>query len=508
MSGSSPQTLCADAAVSMTTVNNNLSRSLKNVHRSIQHIRTERSGMYAILDPRFFNFQSCYIPIRCVETLPSFIKDTTDILTRLNNIQLEQDMFLVTCDVESLYTSICHDHGITASRFFLQMTDLDDELIQFIIDLVLFTTCLLLHATSAHHPQTIGAIPVGQFLRMKRICSDNTKFQKQARILTNNLQQRGYNHRSIRKGYRRALATPRSQLLCQRNKESREQPVRLITTFNSRWTEILDILKKYWPILHADEDLCRFLPAYPSVTWRRSKNLKDLLTRSHYVAPHRSPFSDRIGPRWGSFQCGDCSACQCIERVFSFENSDATRTYTITHHISCTTDMVVYYAYCPCKLIYVGMTTRQLKVRVLEHMRDIRNAVSVHDITTLKTLPKHFKSHHGSNPKWLRVRGIDRVQAGIRGGDYKKELLKREARWIVSLNTTTPRGLNESLSFKSFFRNNIWDLEYGYQLTQCPLMCNVFKNKHVYLQLTPPLHDEVEDGAVQRPLSLPQCVAA
>ncbi|CAJ0955764.1 unnamed protein product [Ranitomeya imitator] len=205
----------------------------------------------------------------------------------------------------------------------------------------------LLHASSAHHPQTTRAIPVGQFLRMRH------------------------------------------------------------------------------------EDLSRYLPANPSVTWRRSKNLKDLLTRSHYVAPQKSYFSTRAGPVWGSFQCGDCSACQYMDRAFTFDNNGMTRAYKITHHISCTTDMVIYYAYCPCKLIYVGMT-RQLRVRILEHAREIKNAAMAHDLSILKTIPKHFRTHHNSNPKTLRVKGIDRVQLGIRGGDYRKELLKRETKWLVA----------------------------------------------------------------------------
>ncbi|XP_077123749.1 uncharacterized protein LOC143781120 [Ranitomeya variabilis] len=76
---------------------------------------------------------------QCVETLPSFIRDTTDILNRLNGIQLEDNMYLVTCDVESLYTSIGHDHGITACHFFLNMANLDTDLGSFILELLQFS---------------------------------------------------------------------------------------------------------------------------------------------------------------------------------------------------------------------------------------------------------------------------------------------------------------------------------------------------------------------------------
>ncbi|CAJ0968111.1 unnamed protein product [Ranitomeya imitator] len=217
------------------------------------------------------------------------------------------------------------------------------------------------------------------------------------------------------------------------NKHQGNVPVRFITSFNSEWREISGVLRKHWPVLLADEDVASHILDYPSVTWRRSKNLKDM-----------------TGPRWGSFQCGDCSACQFMERTSTFSNSSGDRVFSVTHFINCRTDNVIYFAKCACDLIYIGMTTRELRVRILEHVRDIKNGAMALDIETLKTIPKHFRKYHNSNPKTFKVRGIDRVQLDIRGGNYKKELLKKETRWTVELNTLAPKGLNEYISFKSF----------------------------------------------------------
>ncbi|CAJ0919541.1 unnamed protein product [Ranitomeya imitator] len=309
-------------------------------------------------------------------------------------------------------------------------------------------TNTLLHATSSHHPQVFKSIPISQFLRMKRICSDESGFEKQAQILTANLKNRGYNRKVIRAGYRRAKFSSREQLLCCSKRQTAQdtQAVRLITGFNSQWREIMQVLGKHWAVLRADDDLASCIPKHPSVTWRRSKNLKDILTKSHYVAPQVQHFSNRAGPKWGSFQCGDCSACKFMDRAFVFNNSDNSRSFTITHNINCKTDNVIYFAYCPCGLIYIGMTTRQLpqlRVRILEHVRDIRNGALIEEMDLLKTIPKHFRQCHHSNPNALRVKGIDRVQLGIRGGDYKKELLKKESKWMVVLDTIAPRGALE-----------------------------------------------------------------
>ncbi|KAM4041148.1 uncharacterized protein ACNLHF_012329 isoform 1-T1 [Anomaloglossus baeobatrachus] len=50
-----------------------------------------------------------------VETLPSFLRDTKDILRRMEDVHLDKDMLLITADVEQLYTSIRHKDGLLAA---------------------------------------------------------------------------------------------------------------------------------------------------------------------------------------------------------------------------------------------------------------------------------------------------------------------------------------------------------------------------------------------------------
>lgn len=54
-----------------------------------------------------------------VNTLPSFVRDSRDVLLKLLYISLSEGALLVGIDVESLYTSIPHHWGITATAFFL-----------------------------------------------------------------------------------------------------------------------------------------------------------------------------------------------------------------------------------------------------------------------------------------------------------------------------------------------------------------------------------------------------
>lgn len=72
-------------------------------------------------------------------TLPSFLQDTKDTVTRLNEIHVTSQTMLASLDVELLYTNIQHDLGIAVVKHFLDMRSIylhpHDKLI---LDLLLF----------------------------------------------------------------------------------------------------------------------------------------------------------------------------------------------------------------------------------------------------------------------------------------------------------------------------------------------------------------------------------
>ncbi|XP_077137152.1 uncharacterized protein LOC143796543 [Ranitomeya variabilis] len=76
-------------------------------------------------------------PLVC--TLPSYIIDTGDFLSKIEGIPLESDIWFVTMDIESLHTSIRHDDGIKAVKIFLAMTNHSTESIDFLITLLHFS---------------------------------------------------------------------------------------------------------------------------------------------------------------------------------------------------------------------------------------------------------------------------------------------------------------------------------------------------------------------------------
>ncbi|CAJ0933779.1 unnamed protein product [Ranitomeya imitator] len=220
-------------------------------------------------------------------------------------------------------------------------------------------------ANSSHPPATIRGIPVGQFLRAKRICSNDSNFEKQAIDLRRRFTERGYSKKMIRKGYQRACGISRDRLLygpCKAKKMDQQHPIRFISTYSNQWNHLKDIIRKHWQVLKVDPVLCKILPESPSFVPKRSANLKDILVQSHYD-PKNSGTKKSLSGLPGFFPCGLCKGCLNHVKSRTFCNHDGSRSFNIWKHLSCNSQGVIYHAQCPCGKVYVGLTTLELKTR-------------------------------------------------------------------------------------------------------------------------------------------------
>ncbi|XP_069592039.1 uncharacterized protein [Ranitomeya imitator] len=309
----------------------------------------------------------------------------------------------------------------------------------------------ILHATSSHPTHVVRSISVSQFLRIRRICSTDGDFEKQSIEMKKRFYERGYSKRSIKHAYNRARNTNRHDLLYSKTDKQKVDSTRMITQYHSQWSKMYEVMKKHWPILMADKTLRQYIPPAPAITARRCDNLRDHLVRSFYTPTNQPQIfkGKKVIKTWGCKPCRKCIACPNIEEAKEFFSSDGKK-FTITHTINCSTQTVIYYAKCPCSLVYVGLTTRALKVRVREHVRGIIAAANESDLEQLKTIPRHFKEYHSCDPSGLKVRGIDHIRTNFRGGNLGRSLAQKEAKWIWTLKTVQPDGLNKNLSFAPF----------------------------------------------------------
>lgn len=100
---------------------------------------------------------------------------------------------------------------------------------------------------------------------------------------------------------------------------------------------------------------------------------------------------------------------------------------------------VIYLSKCPCWLGYVGKPTRPLK--------NLRTQIQHPDLW-LKIAIHFFTANH--IVRALKYEGIEQTKPSKRGGDINTQLLRREAFWIYTLDTISPRGKNEEFDLRPF----------------------------------------------------------
>ncbi|XP_056392638.1 uncharacterized protein LOC130285306 [Hyla sarda] len=270
-------------------------------------------------------------PVLGIEKVQFWGRYIDDILIIWQGTSIELEEFIARLNCNSINIKLTYSIAKPSIDFLDIKIDVDEQ--GFITtDLLWKQTAanMVLHATSAHPRHLINNIPVGQYIRARRICSNDFNFEKQAKDL---------------QGKKMNIAHP-----------DNENMIRLIVDHHSRTSEVHKILGKYWPILLSDPILASHLPDKPSLTYRRSKNLKDLLVHSYHRGTTPSNAFGSKGPKWGTYTCGHCVACKNIVKSETFANSDNSKEYRITHRIDCATNGVVYLASCPCGKIYVGLT--------------------------------------------------------------------------------------------------------------------------------------------------------
>ena len=299
----------------------------------------------------------------------------------------------------------------------------------------------LLHGESYHPTPLKKGIPMGQFKRIRRICSKDDTFQKHTRDLEDRFKQRGYPDQWIQPAADKFNCCTQSDCLkpIERPDRTSEQH-KCFVQYSPLGHHFEQVIKKHWHILSSDPILGRSFTTTPRIVYKRPPNLRNLLVRSHLRQDGPTHFLSNIPD--GNYKCGRCAQCSFTYKCHTFNHPTTGKRYKIRGVISCTTPNIIYMIKCVCGLAYIGKTLRSLKTRISEHRSDIRtkdfrNPVAVHF---------HQAQHCISSLKYI---GIERVTLPPRGGDIDNLLLKREAFWISTLDTVN-NGLNESFDIRPF----------------------------------------------------------
>lgn len=115
----------------------------------------------------------------------------------------------------------------------------------------------------------------------------------------------------------------------------------------------------------------KILPTRPGFVYRRAPNLRDKFVKKiGYFLDHKRFYT-----------CGRCKMCRTIKdssrKTTQFTSLATKKEYKIKNLITRQSMHVTYILTCPCGLQYVGRTTRQLNVRIREHLSNIKKGIQI-----------------------------------------------------------------------------------------------------------------------------------
>ena len=190
----------------------------------------------------------------------------------------------------------------------------------------------LLHSSS--HPSHVkNAIPYSQFLRLRRLCSDDSDFSNKSKEMCPFFEKRGYPASVIQAAHHHAQQIDRQSTLQTSQKQK-----------NDRIPFTLKILQN-------DPETGAIFSQPPLISFKRDKNIGNFLVRSAFKTIEKP----------GTFKCARsrCKTCPFVQNADKI--SGPKRSVKITDRFTCTSANVIYCITCTlCKKLYIGETGRRL----------------------------------------------------------------------------------------------------------------------------------------------------
>lgn len=275
---------------------------------------------------------------------------------------------------------------------------------------------IYLDFTSYHPEKQKLSIPYSQAIRLRRICSDTHDFDTSSKLLLGYFLNRGYPYKLLTESIRKARSMDRDSLLTT-NMGNPKRIIPYITEFNHHNAYLA---KKFYNTRSKVKVPGSQYTDRTMMTYRRSRNLKDLLVRTRYpVTTSKS----------GCTPCGNCPVCPRIQKTDIVHSTHNSYSHRISGYIDCNSANIIYMITCNrCRLQYIGQTSNSLSRRYTEHINSIRRKDDV-------SLSNHYHAgQHCIND--LTIVGLETNARPL------TTRLKLESAYIRIFETVHPKGLN------------------------------------------------------------------
>ena len=222
---------------------------------------------------------------------------------------------------------------------------------------------LYLNRKSCHPTHVIKNLPKGQFIRVRRICSDIADFESHADSMKRQFQLRGYDEKHLSKTVDSVRKMKREDLLKDKENEIKEDSRILVLTWHPSLRKASSVLAQNHSILANDNRLNSIFKEKSMVAYRRRKNLKNFLCRNDV----------RERKQQENSKCCGCNLCKVMSQKDTVVNQNNGAQIKIKPGGTCKSTGVIYAINCKkCKQLYVGHTGKAMAVRWSQHKYDIK----------------------------------------------------------------------------------------------------------------------------------------
>lgn len=274
---------------------------------------------------------------------------------------------------------------------------------------------------SNHPPRCLQSIPYSQFLRLKRICSEESDFKSKCDEMENFFRLRNYPHDTVVAAREKCKNVNRQDLLVEYKPKSVTGKIPLVLTFNEKNKKIASSIHRNLNLLRNDDEVGNLFNGNVVTAYKNDKSLRETLVRAR-IAP------DDTSGIPGSFPCGRprCNTCDYISACTTVVGP--LHTFSIKQSFTCTERGVVYCIMCQkCGELYIGETGRRLADRFTEHRRSVIKRLNT-EVARHFNLPDHKLEH-------LSVFGLKIAKDTQRRKMNEKKLINH-------LGTSAPFGMN------------------------------------------------------------------
>ena len=294
------------------------------------------------------------------------------------------------------------------------------------------TDAFLYLNTSSNHPKHVKAnIPKGQFIRVRRICSQNDEFLSNCATLSSFFEKRGYKPEGLKKTIQEVTKIPREKLLEETEKIKRDPQLIFVCNWHPNVSRLPTTLKKHFHLLQNDRKATEIFTSTPMVAYRRPRSLKNMLVKNA-ISEDDQPKQRRSTEPCGK---GKCKLCKDIAIADEITNSKRRITIKAENGGNCQTKNLIYAVICTrCDMICVGQTGTTLCSRFSRHRYDIKHRPDNTEIA------EHFHTGHEEGDMKVMI-----LQTGLSESEEQREFF--EDRWMCrlqSLQGKNSSGLNKS----------------------------------------------------------------